>query len=368
MRTTNLDVLIVGGGVIGLMCGWELAGRGASVLLLERNAEVGREASWAAAGFLRHRVTTDDAYGWLSRWSHERYPTLHAELLDATGIDSGYRQRGGFELAFEAETRATLRKFHSLHVRRNVPVEWVEPEEVVRREPNVSPNTLGGTFHSDDAQIRPPRYLRALASAFEKRGGRIVTNAEVASLRFDGDRCLGVESSVGSFSAGTILLTAGCWSGGLAERAGLYLPVRPVRGQVIRMDAPPEAFQHTISAEGIYLAQRDDGAFLVGATVEEVGYERGTTDEGIAELRDGAERVSPMLARYPVTQAWSGFRPAPAKRYPYIGEFRSGLWVATAHFRVGLMLAPATGKLVADGILTGQTPVPLDDVNPERDG
>jgi len=362
------DVLIVGGGVIGLTTAYELLRRGASVRLLERNAEVGRAASWTAAGFLHHRITTDDPYGWLSRTGRERYPSLAQELREMTGVDIGFRPHGGLEIAFTEAKRQSLLRFLPFQRRRGLAAEWLEPEALLRIEPKLSPAVLGGTLFAQDAQVRPPRLLRALRLAVEQLGGEVLTGVEAYQFRENGrGRVLGVSTSAGDFSGGVTLLAAGCWSANLARRAGLFLPVRPVRGQMLLFDAPCGVLGHTVNAEGTYLVQRDDGVFLVGSTQEEVGFDDAVTPEGIEHLRRGAERALPLLRGRPPLRAWAGLRPSPARRYPYIGPLCPGLWVATGHFRTGILMAPSTALLVTAGLLDATTPVPLNDFDPIRD-
>lgn len=363
-----MDVQIVGAGAIGLTTAYELVRRGVSVRLLERSAEPERGASWTAAGFLHHRITTQDAYGWLSRTGLERYPSLSEELREQTGVDIGFRPRGGLEVAFTEAKRESLLRFLSFQRRRGLDAEWLEAEELRKVEPSLSPLLCGGTLFARDAQVRPPRLLRALRLAVERWGGEVLTGVEVVALREDAQgRVVGVFSSRGNFDAETTLLAAGCWAGELARRWGLFLPVRPVRGQMLLWEVPAGILSRTVSAEGTSLVQRDDGILLVGTTLEEVGFDAVPTPEGIAELRKGAERTLPLLCGQAPSRAWAGLRPAPARRFPYIAPLRPGLWVATGHFRLGLLMAPSTALLVTAALLEGKTPVPLDDFHPDRD-
>ena len=367
MAPVNPDLLIVGGGVIGLMTGWECASRGAAVEILERNAETGREASWAAAGFLRQRIASDDAYGQLAQSSMERYPALAERLRRESGIDPEYRACGGLQVALTPETRDSLQRRAAFQRTRGVSVEWLDPRGVTELEPSLTSDSEGGCFYPGDAQIRPPRFLKALERAFERSGGTIRRGEAAQRLLLEGGRCVGASTGLGERRAQATLLAAGCWSGALAESAGLFLPVRPVRGQALRMEAPPGALTRVAAVEETYLAQRRSGELIVGATIEEVGFERGVTPTGVESLRVGAVRAMPSLEGRPVLQSWSGLRPAPARRFPYIGELLSGLWTAAGHYKVGWLLAPGTAQLAADGILTGRTSIPLDDFHPMRD-
>ena len=359
------DVVVVGGGIIGLTCAYELASRGVDVVVAERNARVGREASWASLGLLRQRVTSDDAYGWIARYSADAYPGLTNSLHEESGIDPEYRRRGGLDVAVTGEKLASLGRFCRFHSSRGLAVEWLEPADVRGCEPALTDACLGGVHYSDDAQVRPPRMLRALAAAFVAKGGRVVT--EFAASRIVAGADVSVESDGGVLHAGSVVVAAGAWSGLLGRDAGMFLPVRPVRGQVLMYDAAPGTPLRACSVEKTYIARREDGTLLVGSTQEDVGFDSGTSADGIADLRRRAAAACPVLAEMEPARAWAGLRPAPARRFPYIGEIERNVWVATGHHRYGYMLAPGTARVVADGITTGETPVPLDDLDPERD-
>ena len=359
------DVIVIGGGIIGLMCAYELSGRGVDVIVAERNDRVGREASWASLGLLRQRVTSADAYGWIARYSADAYPDLAASLYEETGIDPEYRRRGGLEVAVTEEKLASLGRFYAFHKSRKLAAQWVEPADVRALEPALSPACLGGVHYTNDAQIRPPRALRALAAAFVGRGGHVITDFKASRLAVGSD--VVVESRGTTLRASTVVIAAGAWSGLLGDSAGLFLPVEPVRGQALLYDAPAGMLRHAFSVEKTYVAQRDDGALLVGSTRDDVGFDSTTSAEGIADLRQRAAMACPALAKLEPVAAWAGLRPAAARRFPYIGEIEENVWVATGHHRYGYMLAPGTARIVADGITSGETPVPLDDFHPERD-
>ncbi len=371
-RRVSADVLVVGGGVIGLAISYELARRGADVLVVERNELVGREASWASAGVMRQRVTTEDSYGWLARASRSRHATLAEELLAETGVDVGYRPCGCLDMALSEDRAASLHQFSEFHTSRGLRVELIDPSDVRQMEPHVTEQMCAAAFYPDDAQVRPPRLLRALAKACLAHGGRISAGTPAWELLWSapGARaraCTGVLTSSGAVHAGTTVLAAGCWSGLLAQSCGLFVPVRPVRGQMLMMTATRGTLSRVIHADDIYCVQREDGVMLVGATREEVGFNDATSVEGIDALRRGAAAAVPALTDSEVVRAWAGLRPAPAHRLPYIGQIADGLWVATGHHRTGILLAPATAQVVSEGVLTGRTPIPLDDFSPERD-
>ncbi|MBT7805747.1 FAD-dependent oxidoreductase [Candidatus Poribacteria bacterium] len=359
------DVVIIGGGIIGLTCAYELARRDVDVIVAERNARLGREGSWASLGLLRQRVTSDDPYGRIARYSADAYPDLAASVHEDSGIDPEYRRRGGLEVAVTEEKLASLGRFMTFHASRGLAVEWLEPQDIQAFEPVLSDACLGAILYADDAYVRPPRMLQALEAAFVARGGRVVT--KFAASRIGRGIGVTVESGRDTLHAGTVVIAAGAWSGLLERDVGLFLPVRPVRGQALMYDAPPEILRRACGVEKTYVAQRDDGVLLVGSTREDVGFDSSTSAEGIADLKRRAAVACPALGEMDPARAWAGLRPAPARRFPYIGEVESNVWVATGHHRYGYMLAPGTARVVADGITAVDTPIPLDDFHPERD-
>ncbi len=359
------DVVIIGGGIIGLACAYELVRRDVDVIVAERNVRVGREASWASLGLLRQRVTSADAYGRIAQYSADAYPDLAASVHEDSGIDPEYRRRGGLEIAVTDEKLASLGRFATFHASRGLAVEWLEPRDIRACEPALSDACLGAILYADDAYVRPPRMLRALEAAIVARGGRVAKG--FAASRIVRGRGIAVESEGDTLYARAVVIAAGAWSELLGRGSGLFLPVRPVRGEALMYDAPPEMLRRACGVERTYVAQRDDGVLLVGSTRDDVGFDSATSAEGIADLKRRAAIACPALGEMEPARAWAGLRPAPARRFPYIGEVESNVWVATGHHRYGYMLAPGTARVVADGITAADTPIPLDDFHPERD-
>ncbi len=361
-RTTS-DVLVIGGGVIGLAVAWRLARGGLSVVLLEKGS-VGREASWASAGVLAAgNWQRKDPLVRFQRKSLAMYPTFCAEAAGASGIDPEYVRCGSLELLFDEQ------QFRMAQAEVDAAVDYrdadgapilrlLTPREARSIEPRLSGEILGAKLCTFNAQVRNPRLLRALAAAAVAAGTRIVEGCEVTGLLRDGDRVRGVRSTQGDREAGHTVLCAGAWSSAIDATAGAHIPVLPVRGQIALLKAsvawPPRMIKHRKS----YVVPRADGHILVGSTQEhESGFDAGTTAEGVGYVLSQAQRMVPPIGQAAFVQAWAGLRPGTPDRRPYIGPVpgSEGLIAATGHFRTGLGLAPLTAEVVADVIVRGRT-------------
>ncbi|MGL4551696.1 MAG: glycine oxidase ThiO [Gemmataceae bacterium] len=349
------DVLIVGGGVIGLTTAYYLARDGVRVTLVEAG-EVGRQASWAGAGILtpgdpeRARTPADR----LRTVSVGLYPGLSAALREETGLDNGYRVCGGVELPDDGQDAADLptEEWHAEGAR----VEPVPAGGLAEATGGLVEGAAAAVRLPDMAQVRNPRHLQALQAACVRRGVTLLPGWPVAEVR-----PYGVAGERGRLVAGKVLVAGGAWTGQVLASHGLRLPVRPVRGQMVQLRLPPGRRPIVLQGKR-YLVPREDGLTLVGSTEEEAGFDAVPTDDGVAGLLAFARGLGPALGTAPVERTWAGLRPASADGLPYLGEVpgAAGLSVAAGHFRSGLQLSPGTG-LVMSQLLTGKEPaVPLE--------
>lgn len=359
-------IVIVGGGVMGCACALELASAGRSVLVLERSVP-GAEASSAAAGILGAQVEAHHPgpLARLSAQSRELYPALVRALSRATGIDVEFRPCGVLKVTFGAAELRTLERS----------VAWQKPKPkrldaraLLRREPLLEPGLAGGVEFALDARIDPPKFLRALHIAAERAGARFRTGAYVKRLVIDGGRARGVALDDGQvLPAEHVIVAAGSWTT-LVE--GAPLPngaVVPARGQIVELVTKLPALERVVFGPGVYLVPRDDGRLLLGSTLEFVGYRREVTASAMRDLLTAAIRLVPSLADASVTGSWSNFRPYTKDELPLIGKSGvPGVWLATGHYRNGILLAPITAKIVSALIRGRKPPVSIEEFAPAR--
>lgn len=346
------DILIIGGGVIGLSAALELAGAGAKVTVLERGV-AGAESSWAGGGILSPLLPWDYAepVTRLAGWSAGLYPAWAGALREATGIDPEWRQSGMLVLPDYDE--AAARDWCAAH---RTELDWVEAK-VVAPSLGVEAEAL---WLPQVAQVRNPRLLKALRRRIDQIGVRLVEQAEVTGFRLSGSRLVAVSTSEGEFAAGAVVVAAGAWSCQVLGDLAPQPDIRPVRGQMLLFRAAPGSLRQIVLQNGTYLIPRDDGYILAGSTLEEVGFDKGVTAEAKARLMAEAARLLPMLAEAPLVAHWAGLRPGSRGNVPVIDRHPEigNLYLNSGHFRYGVTMAPGSARLLAD-LLLGRTP-PLD--------
>ncbi len=363
------DVLVVGGGVIGLSVAYYCAHAGLSVTVLERG-EIGQESSWAGAGIIPagRGDTARSAYAKLLGTSSQMFPQLSAELLDETGIDNGYLRCGGLELGFDQADAHALRSAAGHYIKEGIAWEPMTLQQARELEPALSgPFQLA--YHIPGmAQVRNPWQLKALTAACAKRNVRMVTGAQVREFTQDGDRITGVRSADQSFAAGVIVLTAGAWSGEILQSLGVLLPVKPIRGQIALLNCDPPLLHRVIMMGKEYFVPRADGRVLIGSTEEDVGFDKRTTLAGIRGLLDMAISTAPALATAQLERTWAGLRPGSPDSKPFIGPVPGyrGILVAAGHYRAGLQLSPVTGLIVTQVITDRPLCVPIEAFRVDR--
>lgn len=358
------DVIVVGAGVIGAACAWHLAQAGARVKLLERTAP-GAGASPAALGVLQFhaRPGAAPAYQHLSRRSGQLYPALLDELAALTGERVPYHCRGQFNLALAEADLPGLEKLHTANAELGVRVERLTRADCLRLEPALTPAVIAGVCFPDDAWVDNTALTLALARAAQQAGVKLV-RAEVEAIESAGDRVTGVRAGGQTYPAGWVVLAAGCWSGQIAGVPPL--PVRPVRGQALAVDGQP--VQRAVASARGYVVPTANGQMLVGATVEEAGFDARPTLGGVAEVAAIGLEIVPALAGCHWQRVWAGLRPGTPDELPYLGAFaeRPNLIAATGHFRSGILQAPATAEIVC-ALINGAAPgVDLSALRPGR--
>ncbi|GEC04013.1 glycine oxidase ThiO [Streptomyces spinoverrucosus] len=370
------DVLVIGGGIIGLVTAWRAAQRGLATTVVD--PEPGGGAAQVAAGMLA--AVTELHYGeetllGLNLASARRYPDFAAELTDLTGHDLGYRRCGTLAVALDADDRAHLRELHALQRRSGLDSEWLSGRDCRRLEPMLAPGVRGGLRVDADHQIDPRRLAAALVAACERAG--VVFHREWAErLLVVRERATGVVTRAGAeVAAGQVVLAAGSLSGRLAGVPdAVRPPVRPVKGQVLRLTVPPvhapflsRTVRAVVRGSHVYLVPRESGELVVGATSEEMGWDTTVTAGGVYELLRDAHELVPGLTELPLTETRAGLRPGSPDNAPLLGPTElDGLLLATGHYRNGVLLTPVTGDVMAHVLTTGELPDEARPFTPKR--
>lgn len=349
------QVLVVGGGVIGLLTAFNLASQGQPVRLLERS-DLGRESSWAGGGIV------SPLYPWryspavtaLAHWSQDFYPQLAQQLFSATGVDPQVHVTGLYWLDLEDQDVAL-----EWAKREGRPLSAVDISVVHDAVPVLGGGYQQAIYMDDVANVRNPRLVKSLKAALQALPNvQIDEQCTVSGFVLDGQRVVGVNSSQGEIRADQVVLCAGAWSGELLGGLGLELPVEPVKGQMILYKCAADFLSCMVLAKGRYAIPRRDGHILVGSTLEHEGFDKTPTAEALESLKASAVELIPALADAEVVGHWAGLRPGSPEGIPYIGPVPgfAGLWLNCGHYRNGLVLAPASCQLFCD-LLLGNPPI-----------
>ncbi len=345
-------MIVVGAGLIGLAIAFELAQRGASVRVYDRG-EPGRGASWAGAGLLApytERITNEALLA-LCAASLAEYPTFVARILAASGVDAQLHLNGVLYASFDDAGLDALRAEGRALESRGVECKVLDRESALAAEAWLGPGVLGGLFKNAEGYVDNRRLSRALVAACEASGVVIEQNPHIW-IECDGRRVLGIRTSRGFTAARAIVNACGAWASKLpGVPHGCVAPIEPVKGQMVALAVPIGFVQRATWVPGAYLVPRDDGRLLIGATVESVGYDERVTAGGVDELLHAALAAAPSLAGFSITESWAGLRPGTPDGLPCLGPTPiEGYLLASGHYRNGILLAPATARLIADAI------------------
>ena len=370
------DVLVIGGGIIGLVTAWRAAQRGLSTAVVD--PEPGGGAAQVAAGMLA--AVTELHHGeqtllGLNLASARRYPDFAAELTELTGHDLGYRRCGTLAVALDADDRTHLRELHALQRASGLESEWLSGRDCRRLEPMLAPGVRGGLRVDGDHQIDPRRLAGALMAACEQ-AGVVFHRTWAERLVVRRDRAAGCELRDGSrLGARQVVLAAGSRSGQLAGVPDDVLPpVRPVKGQVVRLTVPARyapflnrTVRAVVRGSQVYLVPRLSGELVIGATTEELGWDTTVTAGGVYELLRDAHELVPGITELPLTETRAGLRPGSPDNAPLLGPTElPGLLLATGHYRNGVLLTPVTGDALAHALTTGELPEVARPFTPRR--
>ena len=370
-RNSGYDAIFVGAGVIGLACAWRAAECGARVCVLERDrpaagatgvaagmlAPVG-EASWGEERLLAFNFE-----------SLERWPGFAAQLEEEAELEMGFAQCGALHVALDRDEAEELRRRYELHRKLGLDSDWLAGRECRRLEPGLATAVRGGAHVPGEASVDPRLVVAALLEALDRRGVAVHSHAEVVAADREGTGWRVGTADGRSFPGATLVLASGSWSGRAGWLPAEAAPVRPVKGEILTLRGSPEEPVCTgiVAGERVYMVPRADGRLIVGATVEERGFDATVTAGGVHELLREAYRLIPEIAELELVEATAGLRPGSPDNAPLIGAGSvEGLLIATGHFRNGVLQAPATADCIASLLVGEAPPVDLGPFSPQR--
>lgn len=344
------DVIVVGGGIIGLLTARELISAGCTVKLIDKQSP-GQEASWAGGGIVSplYPWNYDDAITALVRWAQAYYPNLAEALNQETGIDPEFNPCGLYMLDSEDHQKALT---WARRVSANL--QDMDIGRVYQHIPALRPGFGKALAMPEVGNIRNPRLLKALvASLLMSEKFELLTDEPVTRVWLENNRLAGVETARGKYRADRVLIAAGAWSPLLTEWLGLRLTIEPVRGEMMVFEPKPGLLPSVVLVNGKYLIPRRDGRIVVGSTTDRVGYNKDTTRDGRETLLSSACGILPILKTLRVEKHWAGLRPGAPAGLPYMGESPeiARLFICAGHYRNGLVTAPASARLMADLML-----------------
>lgn len=366
---TSPDAAVVGGGVIGLSVAWRAARRGVAVTVID--PEPGRGASWAAAGMLAPVTEAEfgeDTLLRLNLASAAIYPTFVDELKVASGRDPGYARCGTLLIARDSDDVAQLERLLGLQRSLGLEAERLPGRACRSLEPSLATTTRAGILVEEDHQIDNRALIVALLAACEEAGITLLRES-VERVEFSGGRVTGVRCSGGLVvGAPQVVLAPGCW---VTDLLGLppeaMPPVRPIKGQLLHLRGPARLASRIVRGLDVYIVPRPDGRVVVGATVEERGFDATVTAGAVHELLRRAYELVPGITELELTETTVGLRPGSPDNAPMIGRSSlDGLLIATGHHRNGILLAPVTADAIAELLVTGSTPEEIAPFSPQR--
>jgi glycine oxidase len=371
----NFDAIIVGGGLIGAAIAFELAGEKIRVVVIDRQ-QPGREASWAAAGMLSPGPDSPEAIPLvpLAKESLRLYPEFVAEVEEGSGARVNFARAGALEVFWGPRGDFARDQMIEEYRRLEIAIERISPEAARKVEPALGPAAAAVAWLLEEATVDPRLLTEAVLAGAERRGGDIRAGCAVESLLCRSGACTGVVAGGEKMAAAHVVIAAGSFcgtiSGCVSETEGnlaRYAPVRPVRGQMIALRSESVKLHRVLRSSRGYLVPRPDGRIVAGSTLEDAGFVKEVTPEGIRRILDGAIELAPALADAKIVEQWAGLRPDTPDHLPVIGPTEmSGLVMATGHYRNGILLAPVTAKIVRDWIFSGKTSFRAENFSPLR--
>lgn len=367
---STFEVVIIGGGVIGLAVARALAQRGVRDVLIVERSSLGAEASSAAAGMLAPQAEADcaDDFFRLCCQSRDLYPAFAQSLHEETGLDIELETSGTLYLAFTEEDERELEQRYEWQTRAGLTVEKLSGDSARLFEPCISTDVRAALRFPLDTQVENRRLISALAAANEAFGINVLTGVSAESLSIKRDRITGIETARGFVACEKVVIAGGAWTNQVINEALPNPRIEPVRGQMVSFDATPQIARHVIYSPRGYVVPRRDGRLLAGSTTEYAGFDKRVTAAGVQSIVTSALEITPSIAALPLTSTWAGLRPRAADGLPVLGPCAEivGVFYATGHYRNGILLTPITGELLARAIVDEEVSPLLQIFSPDR--
>ncbi|GAC1564862.1 MAG: glycine oxidase ThiO [Ktedonobacteraceae bacterium] len=355
--TARSDVIIVGGGVIGCSIAYHLRKAGISVTVIDQG-EIGAEASSAAAGLLAPLGSLSGAgpFADLMLASFALFPALVPELEEASSIRMEYEQTGALRVVRNPKNISNLHKRMKAWQPLGLQMYWLTGDEARQREPTLSPDVCAGLYAPEESQIRASQVVKAFAQAASNLGATLRSHTRITGILQQHNKVTAITTSQDeTIACQHLVIAAGAWSAQWSEWLHIELAVVPQRGQILALRQPTPPLGHIVFGEAVYLAPKQDGTVIAGATKEEVGFEKQLTAGGIGWLLNTAARLVPSLEQSVIERMWAGLRPKTPDNLPILGSAPGwdNVTLATGHGSVGIILSPITGKTLAELVVTG---------------
>jgi glycine oxidase len=369
------DVAIIGGGIIGSSIAFELAAEKLDVVLLDRE-EPGRGASWAAAGMLSPGPDSPEALPLvpLAKESLQLYPQFIGRIEEASEPFMHFASNGALQVFSGPRAEIDRDKMVSDFQRLGIGIEPVSLETARKMESSISPTAQAAAWLSRESTVDPRSLMDAILAALRHREVEIRAGCSVTSISRQGGTCVGVTAGGENVGAKSVIVAAGCHSASLVRENAVendwlsrYAPTRPVRGQMLALHSNDIRLHRVLRSDRGYLVPRHEGRIVAGSTLEDVGFDKSLTAGGIRKILDAAIELVPKIADAQIVETWAGLRPGSPDNLPIIGPTDiEGLFIATGHYRNGILLAPVTAKIVRDWIRNGQMPTSAEIFSPLR--
>ena len=367
-------ILIIGGGIIGLSIAWRLIGIGKKVIIIDKKS-LGKEASWAAAGMLSGRLDLKPCEKKLLpifEKSHLAWPKFAEELENKSGKSIGYKKEGTLRVACDLDEEKKLKNNYDFLKNNKVNIYWLSGDKIRDKEPYVSNNVLSGFFSPDDHHVNNRYILDALITILKKNKNNCIfkENTEVEKIITNKNQVIGVKTNNEIIKTKEIIVCSGAWTSKIKNIEIKEVPIRPVKGQMLCLKIPKNIslLKHILWREDVYLVPRNNSDLIIGATEEEMGYDKSLTVGGIYNLLKIAREVLPAIEDLSIVESWSGLRPTTRDDAPIIGPSKKlkGLIYATGHHRNGILLAPLTSSVIKNYYLNGNIGNDFNNFEPGR--